>query len=314
MDILSHGFTGAILTGALVKNPTRKQVLIGAGLALLPDMDTIAALWGRQYYFEYHRVIFHSIFFAILASLLLAWFFSKKGWFTFVQGTVISFLAILSHLFLDGMTSWGTAIFYPLSNVRYAGNVVFMFDVWYPFWCAVLLYFCIHKKVNRAIYMLAFVLSACYFLMAFTSKVMSKISFEEQVNKNIKGTVSDIFLVAQPWSPWTWAGFAVDESKIYYAVKPHFSNTFESFKSVDRMPESAELRELQNNTEVINFKTFARLPWVELVDDNGIKSYRWIDLSKEVSGIEQSNKNFGVRVDIDSQGRILYKGFTYPSR
>ncbi|MBK7892041.1 MAG: metal-dependent hydrolase [Bdellovibrionales bacterium] len=314
MDILSHGLTGAILTGIVVKNPSRKQMLIGAGLALIPDIDTVAALWGREYYLEYHRVVMHTIFFVVLASPLLAWGLSKRGWFTFGSGLVVSSLAMVSHLFLDLMTSWGTAVLYPVQETRHAGNVVFMFDVWYPIWCGSLLFLSHRKKCQRFGFTVAFFLSMGYFLMAYISKEFSTTQFEAAIQKAEKGAVKDLFLVAQPWSPFTWAGFATAESKVYYSVKGHFSNQFETLKTVAILPESQELWDLQNHSEVIKFKRFARLPWVEMVNENGIKSYRWIDLSKEVSGIERSNKNFGVRIDINSQGEIVYQGFTYPSK
>src|SRR5208282_755477 len=91
---------------------------------------------------KYHRSITHSFvalpFFALLLALLtrpvLGFLQRRLAWFRGLEAphwallTVIYGVGIASHIVLDGMTSFGTRMWYPLSNERVAWDLLFIID------------------------------------------------------------------------------------------------------------------------------------------------------------------------------------------
>jgi len=84
-------------------------VLVGA---VFVDIDSRKSRVGRRWYFRplqffvRHRGIFHSLFFAILFSLIIARINRWAG--------IGFFVGYISHLFLDSLTDRGVKLFWPL--------------------------------------------------------------------------------------------------------------------------------------------------------------------------------------------------------
>lgn len=96
-------------------------VLIGA---MLPDIDEESSRISRWLgilgkgvsFFSKHRGFFHSLFFVILATVLLKWGAGRY----YAWGL---FLGLVSHLMIDGMTRRGVSFFYPFSDLKLKGWV-----------------------------------------------------------------------------------------------------------------------------------------------------------------------------------------------
>jgi membrane-bound metal-dependent hydrolase YbcI (DUF457 family) len=73
----------------LLKKP--KEVMLVCSLCLLPDMDFIPVLLTGD--FGYHRHFSHSVAFALLATLIIYFLYSKRAWLFHLR----NFLIILSH-------------------------------------------------------------------------------------------------------------------------------------------------------------------------------------------------------------------------
>jgi inner membrane protein len=131
----THTFVGF----AVAKLGADKWVRYGTATAViasnLPDIDSIAALWGFAAYLEHHRGITHSIFGVPILALLFScamYFFSAN----FGRTYVVALIAMATHPALDYLTSWGLRPFLPFNGTLYYGDVVFIFD---PYLDAVLL-------------------------------------------------------------------------------------------------------------------------------------------------------------------------------
>jgi inner membrane protein len=78
------------------------------------DIDSRKSKIGKKWYFRplqwfvRHRGMVHSLFFAILLSLIIAGVHQWAG--------IGFFVGYLSHLFMDILTKQGIGIFWPLSN------------------------------------------------------------------------------------------------------------------------------------------------------------------------------------------------------
>ncbi len=143
MDSLTHVLFGATLAQTGFRRRLgRRAVLAGIAITSLPDLD-VAAGWiaGRFSEWEHHRGFTHSLFFAPVAGPLIGWAITQAE--RFQAGTPpgetlgaerlqcwiwFSILALLTHPLLDVFTSYGTQIFWPLSQARYAVDAVAIID------------------------------------------------------------------------------------------------------------------------------------------------------------------------------------------
>jgi membrane-bound metal-dependent hydrolase YbcI (DUF457 family) len=145
MDPVTHGIAGALLgKGFFSKRQERVAVFAATLGAVFPDVDIFAEAFSRDplAIVKYHRAITHSFvglpFFAILLAVLtralLPWV--KRRWPRFQDLespplgmlTLIYGVGIASHIVLDGMTSFGTRMWYPITTQRVAWDLLFIID------------------------------------------------------------------------------------------------------------------------------------------------------------------------------------------
>lgn len=137
MDPVTHGITGALLGKGYFAERYGRVAIFAATLgAVFPDVDTVADAISRDplAIVRYHRAITHSFVALPLFALLLAWL---TRWIARRRGiespswhilTLIYGVGIASHILLDGMTSFGTRMWFPLSSKRVAWDLVFIID------------------------------------------------------------------------------------------------------------------------------------------------------------------------------------------
>jgi membrane-bound metal-dependent hydrolase YbcI (DUF457 family) len=146
MDTITHGIAGALIGKGFFSRRAAKVVVFSAAIgAMFPDIDVVAQIFTTNdplAIVKYHRAITHSFialpFFAvILACLTLAGVrFLKKKFARFsdlespswAMLSAIYAVAITSHILLDGMTSFGTRMWFPVSQQRVAWDFLFIID------------------------------------------------------------------------------------------------------------------------------------------------------------------------------------------
>jgi membrane-bound metal-dependent hydrolase YbcI (DUF457 family) len=145
MDTITHGIAGALIGKGFFSRRAAKVAVFSATIgAMFPDVDVVQEIFSRDplAIVKYHRAITHSFvalpfFAAILAGLtLLGAEFLKKKHFAFhdlespswSMLTIIYGVAIASHILLDGLTSFGTRMWYPVSQQRVAWDWLFIID------------------------------------------------------------------------------------------------------------------------------------------------------------------------------------------
>lgn len=125
---MATAFTHALVGGALGRlgsPPTRRLVLVLAGLSVLPDVDLLAFGLGIPYEHPLgHRGLTHSLPFAALCGLLTPWLAggpvrtkARAWWSRAALGTA----ATASHGLLDALTNGGLGVgfFVPLLSERF---------------------------------------------------------------------------------------------------------------------------------------------------------------------------------------------------
>src|SRR5947209_9469522 len=109
--------------------------LLGANA---PDIDVVVPLAFPVDGIEFHRGPLHGIFawpFLAAGIVAILWLFDRffpprEGAIPFRPGALfgVAFLAVLTHPFLDWLTTYAIAIFAPLSWRWYSGNAIFIID------------------------------------------------------------------------------------------------------------------------------------------------------------------------------------------
>ena len=138
MDNITHTLAGALIGEMGLKRRSRfafAACLLGANA---PDIDVFVPLAFPVDGIEFHRGPLHGIFAwpflaaGIVAILWLVDRFKPRGpdTLSFRPGPlfVVAFLAVLTHPFLDWLTTYAIAIFAPLSWRWYSGNAIFIVD------------------------------------------------------------------------------------------------------------------------------------------------------------------------------------------
>jgi inner membrane protein len=139
VDNLTHALTGIALTGIACTNPdlAHDPEAVGALLwataigSQAPDFDIVFRLWkGELVYLQQHRGISHSIpmwfLWPTMITLVLLCGFPVRLWESI---WLWSFLAVLAHVGLDLLTSYGTQAFWPLSGKRFGLDVLAIVEV-----------------------------------------------------------------------------------------------------------------------------------------------------------------------------------------
>lgn len=155
MDPITHGIAGALLGKAFFSKSatskpqtqydderrracimTRVAILAATAGAMFPDVDVIADMISHDplAIVRYHRGITHSFFglpfFAAGLAALTRWI--TRRWKipspSFGMLTLIYGVGILSHILLDGTTSFGTRMLTPFSQRRVAWDWIFIID------------------------------------------------------------------------------------------------------------------------------------------------------------------------------------------
>ena len=138
MDNITHTLAGALIGEMGLKRRSRfafAACLLGANA---PDIDVFVPLAFPVDGIEFHRGPLHAVFaWPVLAAGIVAilWLVDRlkprdPDTLPFRPGTllVVAFLAVLTHPFLDWLTTYAIAIFAPVSWHWYSGNAIFIVD------------------------------------------------------------------------------------------------------------------------------------------------------------------------------------------
>jgi membrane-bound metal-dependent hydrolase YbcI (DUF457 family) len=137
MDPVTHGITGALLGKGYFAECKGRVAIFAATLgAVFPDVDIVREVLSRDplAIVKYHRGITHSFVGLPVFAALLAWLtrwiarrleIDAPSW---AMLALIYGVGIASHIVLDGMTSFGTRMWTPLSQTRVSWDLLFIID------------------------------------------------------------------------------------------------------------------------------------------------------------------------------------------
>ena len=133
MDPLSQGVLGASAAQSIASEPGKQRLslLVGFLAGMAPDLDVlIRSAEDPLLFLNFHRQFTHSLLFipvgALFCALILYPLLRRK--LKFLTIYLYAFLGYATHGLLDSCTSYGTQLFWPISDVRISWNNVSIID------------------------------------------------------------------------------------------------------------------------------------------------------------------------------------------
>lgn len=243
MDSLTHLVLGAAIGEAVLgKRIGKRAMLWGAFANTVPDLDVfVSPFFSHTEGLLVHRGITHSLLFALVASPMLGKLFARfnfKHQASWQSWSWLFFLGIITHIFVDVTTAYGTGLLEPFSPMRFSINTMFVAD---PLYTLPLIISCIalmvlkrdspaRRKWNR----FGLYLSCLYLVFTFVNKAVVHNVFRQSLEK--QGiTYSRFITTPTPLNNILWMGMAEDRTGFhiaYYSLLDKSSDL--SFYHVDK--------------------------------------------------------------------------------
>ncbi|PWN05900.1 metal-dependent hydrolase [Rhodohalobacter mucosus] len=136
MDTITQMTLGAAVGEAVLgKKIGGRAILWGAVLGTLPDLDVIINPFvDGVVEMRNHRGFTHSLFFCLLFSPIIGsafnrWYAERAvGW---QRWSWMVFLIFGTHILIDTITTYGTQVLYPLSDIPFTTDSMFIIDPFY---------------------------------------------------------------------------------------------------------------------------------------------------------------------------------------
>lgn len=134
MDPITQGVVGATLAQTKGEPKTlAKAAVIGALAGMAPDLDVlIRSAADPLFVLEFHRQFTHSLLFIPIGALICTLVFyplvAVRWQLNFKLIYLWSFLGFATHGLLDGCTSYGTQLLWPITNHRFSWDIISVID------------------------------------------------------------------------------------------------------------------------------------------------------------------------------------------
>jgi inner membrane protein len=332
MDTITHALTGAVIARAIGDEKVGHWgTIAGLAMGVLPDSDFVLGLFNRQFYLEYHRDFTHSLILIPFYALFFSWVFVKVSrcpyFWSFYK---ICLPVLVSHALLDLFTSYGTMVFSPFFEHRYAWDLIFIIDlifsgiIFFPlmtsfFWKRKSRWICRGSLIGLTLYVLF-----CWMQHGRAvelTKIFAR-GLDEEVLK--------IASMPQPGSPFRWANHIETKDYVYQGFVDFLKK--ESSKQTSR-PSSffGKLNSLYYPPGKIAYKSWAKFPdspWVKkALQTDGARFYYWFARFPVVRSVNSANGTHRVELmdvrflmptirtpfvyylEFDDSGRIRSEGF-----
>jgi inner membrane protein len=209
--------------------------LIGAFANSIPDIDFVATFFlDTDRDLLAHRGFTHSILFAALATVLLAFIFER--WFhrrtIHLWNWILFFsIEILLHIFIDAFNNYGTGWFEPFSHQRISFNTVFVADPLFSIWIGIGLLgivLCRTYQRRRIWASLGLALSSIYLMYCIWNK--NTIEHDVQAALRARGIQYNSHLTTPtPLNNWLWFTAVGTDSGFYVGYR----SVFDTKKGMD---------------------------------------------------------------------------------
>jgi len=295
MDPLTHAVSGASL--ALARRATLREVVLLALVAMAPDLDIVLRFISDIAYLEHHRGITHSL----LLVPLWAWLLWRLVRPRADRLSVLWIgLALLLHIALDCITSFGTMLFAPIFRTRVALDWVFIVDPLLTFPALLLcLLGAFFARVRKAFGMAAGLWLACYIAAAGWLHAKALAIAQSQ------GNGAQAIALPLPFSPFRWR-LVIDEGTHWRIAALDLAPSFAG--SAAWFPQRFVRRYTPADLAPANALRWRQLPkpdWRRWPDTPIVRFYRWfarlpVVIAADAGRVVVGDLRFGAAERIDA--------------
>jgi len=195
-----------------------RRVAAGFFACAAPDLDFVVSWFGPVAYLELHRGPTHSLLLLPFWALVFSWVLAKilreqRGWRA-LYGVTAMGLAL--HIAGDLITSYGTMIFWPLSDMRLGLGTTFIIDPWFS--GIILLGLAVSAFFYRSrIPAVAASLVLCAYVGFQYVQRQHAIEFGLQYAQSRGLAGADVTAHPRPVSPFNWTVFVSDPQQHHFA-------------------------------------------------------------------------------------------------
>jgi len=195
-----------------------RRIAAGFFACAAPDLDFVFGFLGPVAYLELHRGPTHSLLLLPLWAAVFSWVLAKilrepRGWRA-LYGVTATGLAL--HIAGDLITSFGTMVFWPLSDMRPGLGTTFIIDLWFSGIIVAGLLFSIFYRKTRIPSMAATIALCAYVGFQYVQK-RHAIEFAANYAQSRGLAGADITAHPRPVSPFNWTVFVSDAREHHYA-------------------------------------------------------------------------------------------------
>ena len=291
MDTITHALIGASLAHACQPSNVTEhhlklshRVTLGALAAAFPDIDYVTYLIDPlSFISDWHRAETHSLILLPLWAILLALIFTgltqQKS--QLKEAFIICCISLTSHVFTDLITSWGTQIFAPISDTRYAFGTSFVIDPYFTGIIILGLFFALFRHTAKATGV-ALICLLMYMTLQFTLKIQATNIAKQQVLAN-QWSGAGIYTMPQPFSPFHWKIIVTSGEQYYLSYlnllnrtwlpflpqpldsmvqqyRPENKLNWQTFNRYGNSVESEDIKKAWNQAAFLRYRRFASIP------------------------------------------------------
>lgn len=278
MDNITHGLTGAgigLLLSQEVFGVLAEPSLVIAAVAAsqLPDVDAIVGARNKTRYLKHHRGFSHSFLTAPMTAAFVALAVGLVFGTNFSLLFLTAFLSLSLHIVLDVFNAYGTKALWPLSQERYAWDVLMVVDpvIILLFGAGIALYLMGYQGLLYMLYpaLVIYLLS----MVKHRMKAKRLLAYHLQPKR-------EYINIMPPMLGWRKWNFIVEKDDQYYLGKIDIVKHDIEILEVLNLPKTTEQVEYTKaDPRVQVFLDFARFPYYSTYQSlDGDTYIRWSDL------------------------------------
>ncbi len=281
MDIVTHGLAGALVARAVRPRTSWPGVVAAVGGGLAPDLDVIARLWDPMAAITVHRTMTHSLAGGlVVAALIAAVAKLRVRQLSFVGLAGFAYLGVLSHIGLDLLNPFGTAVLWPLTPRRFGLGWLYVLDPVLTGLVAVALVLASWVTAYRgAIPRWALALVAAYALVAGALGWVAEAQWKALLTDQVVAATRLAVVPTFP-GPLRWVGVAETDRALYRAAFSVGNPSPPPLVIFAKEPRDG-LAELDRTAAVRTFLAFARFPWRTVTTNGDLREIEYRDLAFE---------------------------------
>jgi inner membrane protein len=198
--------------------PVGRRMWVGAAAAAFPDLDFVTGYLTPLAYLHHHRGITHSFVLLPLWAALVALIFAalwrfRPPWRAYVG---VAAIGIATHIVGDLITAFGTMIFAPISDARFALSTTFIIDLTFSGIIVAGLIACAIWRATRAPALAGLAVLAAYVGFQWMMQQQA-IDFGARHARAAGLQDARVTAVPRPVSPFNWTVFVEEAGRYRYA-------------------------------------------------------------------------------------------------